>query len=440
MIVKFHPKGAGRGSGPVEYLLGRNYDRKDATLERDNPAEIQALIDSSPYAKKYTSGVLSFAESDLPRTIKNELMDLFEKALLPGLSRDQYSCLWVEHRDKGRLELNFVIPNVELQTGKRLQPYYDRADQPRINAWKVMINAHLKLHDPDDPINKRELVTSRNLPEKKKEVAQAITDGLLSLASCGELSNRQDVVHALKNAGFTIARQTPKSISIADPDGGKNIRLKGAIYEQNFRFGAGLREEVEAASARYRAASEERIREAREVYRRGIEIKRAENQRRHPRTYGDGFTVLSADQTRSTSTDSLDGGSVNRKPNSDLYDNRPSKHSIRPEREDRANTASTEQLGGLVNDGAREAAIRRVRDVTAAAEQAAGRIYSDLQRVAADVRDYLSGEQPVTRSGEQLELASRGLNEITPAIRDAVQRREIRRPEPDPDMDYGFSP
>ena len=39
--------------------------------------------------------------------------------------KNQYSILWVEHQDKGRLELNFVIPNMELQSGKRLQPYYD---------------------------------------------------------------------------------------------------------------------------------------------------------------------------------------------------------------------------------------------------------------------------------------------------------------------------
>ncbi|MGK3325838.1 hypothetical protein ACSLPB_29600, partial [Escherichia coli] len=44
-------------------------------------------------------------------------------ACLPGLEKNQYSILWVEHQDKGRLELNFVIPNMELQTGKRLQPY-----------------------------------------------------------------------------------------------------------------------------------------------------------------------------------------------------------------------------------------------------------------------------------------------------------------------------
>jgi hypothetical protein len=36
----------------------------------------------------------------------------------------------VEHADKGRLELNLLpIPNTELLTGRRLQPYYDRADR-----------------------------------------------------------------------------------------------------------------------------------------------------------------------------------------------------------------------------------------------------------------------------------------------------------------------
>ena len=137
MIVKFHARGAGRGSGPVDYLLGKDRARDGATLDRGDPDAIQDLIDSSPYAKKYTSGVLSFEESDLDRTTKDKIMSSFEKALLPGLDADQYSCLWVEHRDKGRLELNFVVPNVELLSGKRLQPYFEKADKPRINAWKI---------------------------------------------------------------------------------------------------------------------------------------------------------------------------------------------------------------------------------------------------------------------------------------------------------------
>ncbi|TNH91705.1 relaxase/mobilization nuclease domain-containing protein, partial [Aeromonas hydrophila] len=148
MIVKFHARGVGRGRGAVGYLLVQDGAREGATLDRGDPEIIEALIDSSPYAKKYTSGVLSFQEADLSREDKDKLMDSFERALLPGLDRDQYSCLWVEHRDKVRLELNFVVPNVELLSGKRLQPYFDRADRPRIDAWKTVINAQLGLHDP----------------------------------------------------------------------------------------------------------------------------------------------------------------------------------------------------------------------------------------------------------------------------------------------------
>ncbi len=120
MIVKFHARGSGRGSGPVDYLLGKDRVRDGATLDRGDPDVIQDLIDSSLYAKKYTSGVLSFEESDLDRVTKDKIMSSFEKALLPGLDADQYSCLWVEHRDKGRLELNFVVPNIELLSGKKV--------------------------------------------------------------------------------------------------------------------------------------------------------------------------------------------------------------------------------------------------------------------------------------------------------------------------------
>ncbi|MEX0635085.1 hypothetical protein M8494_38045 [Serratia ureilytica] len=72
--------------------------------------KVRELIDASPYAKKYTSGVLSFAEQDLPPGQREKLMASFERFLMPGLDKDQYSVLWVEHRDKGRLEPNFLIP------------------------------------------------------------------------------------------------------------------------------------------------------------------------------------------------------------------------------------------------------------------------------------------------------------------------------------------
>ncbi len=55
------------------------------------------------------------------------------------------------------------------------------------------------------------------------------------------------------------------------------------IYERDFKFGEGLRGEIEAAGAGYRAEREARVREAGDVYQRGTAIKLAEHQQRYPR-------------------------------------------------------------------------------------------------------------------------------------------------------------
>ncbi|MFV4769241.1 plasmid mobilization relaxase MbeA [Citrobacter portucalensis] len=287
MIVKFHPRGSGGGSGPVDYLLGKERNREGATVLQGKPEEVRELIDASPYAKKYTSGVLSFEESDLAPGQREKLMESFERVLMPGLDKDQYSVLWVEHSDKGRVELNFLIPNTELLTGKRLQPYYDRADRLRVDAWQTVVNGRMGFSDPNDPLKQRALVTARTLPETKQEAVRAITNGLLFLASSGELKTRQDVTEALTASGFEVVRTTKSSISIADPDGGQNIRLRGAIYEQSFNAGTGLRAEIERAAAAYRRDAESRVQRARAVCKAGTERKREANQLRHQRPQRD---------------------------------------------------------------------------------------------------------------------------------------------------------
>ncbi len=283
MIIKIHSRGAGSGRGPVDYLLGKDRDREDARLDRGDPEQMIQLIDSTNFAQKYTSGVLSFAERDLDEHQKQQIMDSFERVLMPGIDKDQYSILWVQHQDKDRLELNFVVANVELQSGKRLQPYYDKADRPRLNAWKDLVNDHYKLHDPNDPLNKRELCTPNALPKHKQKASEIITDGLLSVAESGRIQSRDDVIKTLESAGFEIARTTPKTISIKDPDGGKNIRLKGMIYEQDFRFGKELRADIERASQEYRASRNERVQEARATLDRLVRRKCESNELRYPR-------------------------------------------------------------------------------------------------------------------------------------------------------------
>ena len=285
MIVKMFKRGAGGGSGPVNYLLGKNRDREGATLLRGDPDEIKALIDSSKYAQKYTSGVLSFEEKDIPEATKQRLMDSFERALLPALDKDQYSVLWVEHRDKGRLELNFVVPNLELQTGKRLQVYFHAQDRYRMRDWQTIQNIENDFKDPDDPLKRQLITLPNNLPENRKEAQLAITHSLNELHKVGEINSRADVIKTLADAGFTVARETKSSISIAAPDGGKNIRLTGALYEREFSLGHGasLESEVRRESAAYRESRYERLSRARASFGEGFRRKLEHNQQRYKR-------------------------------------------------------------------------------------------------------------------------------------------------------------
>ena len=94
----------------------------------------------------------------------------------PGLDQDQYKVLWVQHQDKvnqvtgeTRLELNFVIPNVELSTGKRLQPFYAPVDLDRVDLFKQITNAEHRLYDPDDPNNQQLLINKKNLPKDVRD-------------------------------------------------------------------------------------------------------------------------------------------------------------------------------------------------------------------------------------------------------------------------------
>lgn len=256
MLVRFFSRGRGGSAGPINYLLGRKRDRPGASVLRGDVQQTADLIDSLQFRRRYTSGCLSFAEQTMCGKTKNTIMNEFERAIFAGLDRDQYDILWIEHTDKDRIELNFVIPNVELLSGKRLQPYYDRADRNRINHFQQYINARFDLADPNDPARKRILTTAADLPKDKELAAHAITNGLLALVHQGAITNRKGVIDALASNGFTITRETKSSISIAVEGSDKPLRLKGAIYEREFEFDAsseGVRALCEAAERDYRA-------------------------------------------------------------------------------------------------------------------------------------------------------------------------------------------
>ena len=291
MIVDFFRHGSGLSKGCLDYLLGEDRERDQALILSGDVELTAQLIDSSPFAKKYTSGCLSFYEHDLDDQDKQQIMQNFERCLFPGLDQDQYQILWVQHQDKvnqatgqTRLELNFVIPNVELSTGKRLQPFYAPVDLDRVDLFKQITNTQHQLYNPDDPEHRQLFLNKKNLPKDVKDFKEQLHQRIYRAVANGQVADRQELVQWLESNQINVTRQVKNSISIENPYEGAKlpIRLEGEIYEQGFRATGEYRQEVQQRIEEYRGTTSERYRANVTDYQRQLEHKSQYHSDRYP--------------------------------------------------------------------------------------------------------------------------------------------------------------
>ena len=291
MIIDFFRHGSGLSKGCLNYLLGEDREREHALVLSGDVELTAQLIDSSPFAKKYTSGCLSFYEHDLNDQDKQQIMQNFEQCLFPGLEKDQYQILWVQHQDKinqdtgeTRLELNFVIPNVELSTGKRLQPFYAPVDLDRVDLFKKITNTQHRLYDPDAPEHRQLFLNKKNLPKDIKDFKEQLHQRVYRAVANGEIADRQELMQWFKSNQINVTRQVKNSISIENPyEGAKRpIRLEGEIYEQGFRTTGEYRQEIQQRIEEYRGTTSERYRANVTEYQRQLEHKSQYHCDRYP--------------------------------------------------------------------------------------------------------------------------------------------------------------
>ena len=267
MLVRFFEHGkvkkgeltrTGGGGAVRNYLL---FDKNDKTKPRDgarliygNDSDTTEVINGIKNSKIYTSGVLSFApEESITDAQKVEIIESFERNLFPGLMKGEYSGYWVEHQDKDRQELHFVFAEIHLPTGKALPVYYVGKDFDLVDSWKDLINIDYGLEDPNDPKRKRAYrlkgyeYALKKQQEKDKLAGKAIKDEKVfdeekigewlieEIADDESIQTQADVIRVIAEA-FEITRvaKDGKSISIKNPVGGRNIKLKGMMYEREF--------------------------------------------------------------------------------------------------------------------------------------------------------------------------------------------------------------
>ena len=193
MIVGFSKHGKGRAQGVINYLLAEksaggalNYllgennragvrRSPQPVVVRGDPAVTQELINSSPFAWRYTSGVLSFSVGErITPEMEQKIMDKFEAAAFAGFPRDRYDILWIRHGHTGREELHFLVPRVELTTGKSLNiAPPGKASRQLFDTFRSKINAEFGLSDPDDPARRRGLSLPSVIAKLKKQPDQS---------------------------------------------------------------------------------------------------------------------------------------------------------------------------------------------------------------------------------------------------------------------------
>lgn len=231
MVVKFFANKQGGSERAIDYLLNEREVQRTARTLQGDPSVTRKIIQSIDRKQKVSVGCLSFEEANIPEADKYILMDEFEKMLLPTM-QGRYNILWVEHTDKGRLELNFVIPKNDLPTGKTLNPYYHKADVTRKELFEDKWNLIKGYSSAKDPSKARTLHTSTKQHYLSKDYDKL--DAILhQLVADGTIKNRDQLIETLKEH-VEVTRISYESISVKLPEHKKANRFKGGIYAQEF--------------------------------------------------------------------------------------------------------------------------------------------------------------------------------------------------------------
>lgn len=251
--MKVFPHGQGGGDGPTHYLVRPDYPGRDELppeVLRGDVETTRDLIDSLDTKWKFTAGVLSWHPDDAVTPEQEQrVMDDFEEMAFAGLEPDQRNILWVRHSHAGHHELHFVIPRVELSSGKAFNPC-PPGWQKHFDVFRDLHNHREGWARPDDPTRARlhtpehaDLHNARLLrwgktPSKDDRAAakEAIHDYMRTNIEQGFVRNREDVLQALAGAGLEINRAGKDYITVKDQESGEKLRLKGGIYAEHWKL------------------------------------------------------------------------------------------------------------------------------------------------------------------------------------------------------------
>ena len=234
MIVKFFGNKKGGSVASINYLLDKRTQQGTARILQGDEKLTRAIIESMSQKNKTCMGCLAFEESNIDEELKFEIMQSFENMLLTPEMQGRYNILWVEHIDKGRLELNFVIPKIDLESKKAFNPYFHKIDFKRRACWSDLINLRYGFTNPKDPAKAQSITNS----DKKKKLMfkdyEKLDEYFKESVALENFTSRAEIIEFCKENDIEVTREGKDYLGLKLPDSKKAKRFKGGIYDSRF--------------------------------------------------------------------------------------------------------------------------------------------------------------------------------------------------------------
>jgi len=218
---------------PEDTIEDRMFIKVMTTTTRADIENFNKYIKPKNFAHPYITGVLSFEENDTDENLKQKMMADFEEVLFCGIPpENRPPVLWVQHKDKGRLELNYTTFNA-LQDGRAFKTYYHKTDHHLFNAFCESVNFEHGFTSVLDKIENENLTRKpTDRPEKVKSKVEELQEEILAKIIIEEINNREELIEYIKSKGININRVRKNAVSIKFSPDDKPISLKGDIYEE----------------------------------------------------------------------------------------------------------------------------------------------------------------------------------------------------------------
>lgn len=219
------------------YLLNQRVNNNTAKLLKGNRELAESLEKLSTAKTKYFSGVLSFAEREKHFTEeeKMEIIEAFERTFCPDdYLRERLNFTWIQHTDKKRLELNFVVNSTfrndpdKLLKNKKEFYHWHKPQIKRFDAFRDFIDAKYGLASVHDN-GSQHIFTVPDYQIKSRDDVETLVEMVLraNMKSNSKLiESRIELIAGMKKFDITVSREVKGSISVLPSGSKKPIRIK----------------------------------------------------------------------------------------------------------------------------------------------------------------------------------------------------------------------